>query len=107
MYVIVWEFQAKPDAEEEFEQVYGPAGEWAQLFTRGEGYLGTELHREANGKARYLVIDRWGSETAFQAFRERWASAYEALDRRCELLTDRETPIGSFLSVGQYHEKGT
>ena len=105
MYVIVWEFQAKPGAEEEFERVDGPAGEWAQLFTRAEGFLRTELHREADGKARYLVIDRWGSEAAFQAFRERWASAYEALDRRCELLTARETPIGSFVCLENYQER--
>ncbi len=62
MYVIVWEFLARPGREAEFERAYGPRGRWAEFF-RGaeEGYLGTELWR---GEGRWLTVDRWDGEDA-------------------------------------------
>ncbi len=36
MYVIIWEFRAKTGREADFERVYGPDGEWTELFKRGE-----------------------------------------------------------------------
>ena len=33
-YVIVWEFHVREGQEREFEDVYGPSGEWAHLFAR-------------------------------------------------------------------------
>jgi heme-degrading monooxygenase HmoA len=99
MHVIIWEFRARAGREEEFERAYGPAGDWARLFERGEGYLGTELHRDGAGGRRYVTIDRWASREAFEAFRARWKKDYDDLDRRCEALTEHEAPIGSFTSV--------
>jgi heme-degrading monooxygenase HmoA len=98
MHVIVWEFRATTGREEEFERVYGPDGAWADLFARGDGYLGTELLRDVGERGRYITIDRWTSPAAFATFRDRWASDYRALDRRCEALTSRETPLGNFAS---------
>lgn len=98
MHAIVWEFWAKAGQEAEFERVYGPEGAWARLFARGEGFLGTELLRDADQRGRYLTIDRWTSSAAFDAFRQRWAEEYRALDRQCEALRQRETPLGSFTS---------
>ena len=43
MYVILWRFRPVVGQESEFERAYGPSGEWARLFRRDEGYLGTEL----------------------------------------------------------------
>jgi heme-degrading monooxygenase HmoA len=48
-----------------FKAVYGPNGEWARFFSRGDGYEGAELWRRAD---RYLVIDRWRSEAAYEDF---------------------------------------
>lgn len=95
MHVIVWEFEIKAGKATEFERVYAADGEWAQLFARSPDYRGTELLRSAGGES-YLVIDRWTSAVAFGAFRERWSSEYEALDRACAALTARETAVGRF-----------
>jgi hypothetical protein len=43
MHVILWEFTIKPEKQQTFLDAYGPEGNWAQLFRRAEGYLGTEL----------------------------------------------------------------
>ena len=99
MYVIVWRLRPHPGRETAFEQAYGPAGAWTQLFRRGEGYLGTELLRSLDLPDEYVAIDRWASEEAYRAFRLRWADAYTELDRHCEDLTAAEIPLGPFDAV--------
>jgi heme-degrading monooxygenase HmoA len=48
--------------------VYGPDGEWAEFFRSGRGYIGTELLRDVENPGRYLVIDRWETADAYNAF---------------------------------------
>ena len=95
-FLTVWEFVVPESTRSRFEQVYGPAGAWAQLFLRDPAYLGTELLHDLQTPGRYLTLDRWASEAAYQAFRGRFCDAYAALDRECEALTERETRVGSF-----------
>ena len=94
-YVILWEFRVRPGSEPAFEAAYGSEGDWAALFRRAPGYLGTELLR-APEAGRYVTIDRWVSSAAFEAFRDANRSEYEDLDRRCADLTIAETPLGKF-----------
>jgi heme-degrading monooxygenase HmoA len=68
-YTIIWEFHVKPEDAARFEQAYGPAGEWAQFFRTGTGYLGTTLNRDAEQPGRYLTLDFWESAGAYQQFR--------------------------------------
>lgn len=95
MYVIVWEFEPQAGKERDFEGIYSGNGEWARLFARSPEYQGTELLRRADGRT-YLTIDRWSSADAFTTFQRQWQVDYEALDRRCEALTAKETLIGRF-----------
>ena len=97
-YSSIWEFHVRRECEAEFEKLYGPAGEWARLFEKGEGYLGTELWRDVRVGGRYVTIDYWSSQDAYGAFRERFREAYERLDEHCERLTERELPLGEFSS---------
>lgn len=101
VYALVWEFRPRAGREEDFERAYGPEGDWARLFRRAEGYLGTELLRDGADSAgpRYLTIDRWSSREAHEAFLRAHQAAYEALDRACEGLSDRESFLGCFESV--------
>ncbi len=101
MQVIVWDFHVKSGCESEFERIYGPGGDWASLFARGEGFIGTELLRATDGLGRYLVIDHWASRSAFESFRDRFLTEYEVLDRKCEALTEHEEPVGTFLCLGR------
>ena len=93
---IIWRFTAKQGKEEEFEGIYGPNGDWAVLFRKGDGYAGTELHNNQEIPQSYLVIDRWQSRDAFKRFKERFTKEYSALDVRCEELTEREEHVGDF-----------
>jgi heme-degrading monooxygenase HmoA len=92
----MWEFNVKREFESEFEKLYGPEGEWARLFRKGEGYLGTELFRDVIVEGRYVTIDYWSSRAAYEAFRGRFRDAYEQLDDHCALLTEKEVRLGEF-----------
>jgi heme-degrading monooxygenase HmoA len=95
VYVIVWEFEPKAGQERQFERTYAADGDWAALFKRSPEYRGSELLRPVVGR-RYVTIDRWTSAAAFAEFRDRWRADYEALDRACETLTEREAVVGQF-----------
>lgn len=88
MFVIVWRYTVRADADEEFRAAYGASGDWAELFGRSRQFLGVELM--AGGPREYLTIDRWESEAAFDAFMETMREEYQRLDRRCASLTDDE-----------------
>jgi heme-degrading monooxygenase HmoA len=96
MYVILWRFRPLVGQESEFERAYGPSGEWALLFGRGDGYLGTELLRRSEDPREYLTLDRWVSRAAYETFHSRFSSEYRELDRRLEELTEEETLLGTF-----------
>lgn len=101
MYVIIWEFQVKAEHSVEFEMIYGVTGAWAILFHKQQGYLGTELLRDSQGRERYLTIDRWESLGDYESFLSLWKKEYEALDVLCEGLTENETMIGRWETTEQ------
>jgi heme-degrading monooxygenase HmoA len=96
VYVVLWRFRPRVGQASEFERAYGPSGEWAHLFRRGDGYLGTELLQCSDDPREYLTLDRWASRAAYEAFRARWSSKYRRLDHRLEELTEEETLLGAF-----------
>jgi heme-degrading monooxygenase HmoA len=95
-YAYMWEFRVPPDLQSEFERSYGPGGAWAQLFGRSEGYIETLLLRDRSVADRYVTVDRWRDEEAFQAFRSSFSRQYEQLDRECERFTVSEHLLGVF-----------
>ena len=99
-YMYMWEFIVAPGREAEFEPAYGPDGDWVALFRRAPGYLRTELHRDRANPRRYVTIDYWESQAAWEAFRARFAREFEAIDRRCAGWTTSETEIGRFEPAG-------
>lgn len=99
MFVYLWEYVVTPAHEAEFESAYGPDGVWTGLLSRGAGYLGTTLLRDRANPNRFVTIDRWESAVAHSEFVERFRAEFEALDSRCEELTESETLIGRFESA--------
>jgi heme-degrading monooxygenase HmoA len=99
LFVRIWQFRIPSEKADEFRDVYGPDGEWAKLFRRAAGFLGTELLHSATHPNIFLTIDRWDSAEAWAAFLRAWGEDYAALDRRCKSLTVSEGEIGSFRSA--------
>lgn len=99
-YAYIWEYVVAPGRVDDFQRAYGPDGDWVRLFTETPGYLRTELHRDRSDPSRFVTIDYWESEAAWQAFRTWVAERFEALDAQCATLTTRETEIGRFEPAG-------
>ena len=94
MIAIIWRYEVRDAHRAEFESTYGREGDWAQLFARTEGYLGTELMRAEDGA--YATVDRWRARSDFDEFLTEHRDAYQALDRVTETWTVREERIGLF-----------
>jgi heme-degrading monooxygenase HmoA len=97
MIALVFSYEARDT--EEFERVYGPDGEWAQFFRRGRGYIGTELLRDLENPGRYLVIDRWESAEAYNAFVAAERDGYVERSDETAFHWDQELRFGTFESV--------
>ncbi len=93
---VLWEFHVLPGHEAEFESIYRPEGEWAELFRRDPGYHGTILLRDSQVSGRYITLDRWENIDIYRSFKQKCAADYRRLDEQCERLTDSEKMIGVF-----------
>jgi len=84
---------------ETFEAAYGPEGEWAQFFRQGSGYIGTELLKDVEEPGRYLVVDRWESADAYNAFLAAHNDEYMRRADESRLHYVQELRFGTFENV--------
>lgn len=96
-YNIVWEFRVSRERIADFETAYRSDGAWARLFAQATGFIEVKLLQCTEQEGRYLTIDRWLSQSAFEAFHIQFSSDYIALDRRLEGIALSETRIGAFV----------
>jgi quinol monooxygenase YgiN len=96
LFVRIWQFRVGSEQADEFREVYGLDGLWAQLFRREIGFHGTELLHSCIHPNVFLTIDSWESAEAWAAFLRAWGDDYAALDRRCNALYLSEGEIGNF-----------
>lgn len=97
MIALVFRYEAR-DAQE-FERVYGPEGDWAQFFRQGNGYIGSELLRDLEEPERYLVIDRWETGEAYNAFLAEHEGEYLRRSEESRLHYVQELRFGTFENV--------
>jgi heme-degrading monooxygenase HmoA len=97
--VIALAFRYEARDAGEFERVYGPDGEWAQFFREGRGYIGSELLRDLEEPERYLVVDRWESADAYNAFLAEHKAEYLRRSEEARLYYVHELRFGTFENV--------
>ena len=97
MIALVFSYEVRETAE--FERVYGPDGDWAQFFRGGRGYVGTELLRDLEQPGRYLVVDRWESAEAYNAFGAEHREEYMRRGDDTRYQYDSELRFGTFENV--------
>ena len=99
MIALVFSYEVRePEA---FERAYGSDGEWAEFFRRGAGYIGTELLRDVELPTRYLVIDRWESADAYNAFAAQHRDEYMRRVDDTHFHYEQELRFGTFENVWQ------
>ena len=97
MIALVFSYDVREPAE--FERVYGPSGDWSQFFADASGYIGTELLRDVEIPGRYLVIDRWESADAYNAFATEHREDYMRRVDDTRLYYEQELRFGTFQNV--------
>jgi len=100
--VIALVFSYEVRDAEAFERAYGADGDWAQFFREGAGYIGTELLHDVEIPSRYIVIDRWESPEAYNAFASEHRDEYISRVDESRFLYDQELRFGTFENV--WHE---
>jgi len=94
---LVFRYDARdPD---EFERAYGADGEWAEFFRLGAGYIGSELLRDLEEPERYLVVDRWETAEAYNAFLAEHQDEYVRRSEETRLHYVQELRFGTFENV--------
>ncbi len=100
MIALVFSYEVRePEA---FERTYGADGDWAQFFRQSRGYIGTELLRDVELPSRYLVIDRWESADAYNAFAAEQRDEYMRRVDDTRFFYEQELRFGTFENV--WHE---
>ena len=99
MIALVFSYEVREP--ETFERVYGADGEWAHFFRQGAGYIGTELLHDVEVPGRYLVIDRWESADAYNAFAAEHRDEYMRRVDETRFLYEQELRFGTFENVWQ------
>lgn len=95
-FAYVWVYSVRPEQLDDFLKLYSCEGEWVELFQRAEGFVRTELARDATDPDRYMTIDYWSSREARDQFRIDFAGEFAALDAAGEQFTVDERFIGDF-----------
>ena len=93
----VFSYEVRDPAQ--FEAAYGPEGEWASFFAGAPGYIGTELLRDVEMPGRYLVVDRWDSAEAYNAFAGGHREEYMRRVDESAFLYAQELRFGTFENV--------
>ncbi|QNP39753.1 antibiotic biosynthesis monooxygenase family protein [Lysobacter solisilvae (ex Woo and Kim 2020)] len=99
MFAVIWEYEVRAGAEAEFAALYGRDGAWVALFRRHDGYVDTELWRDADTPDRFVTIDRWTSATAYAAFITTAQPDYAQIDARGDALTLTERCLGRYTAA--------
>jgi heme-degrading monooxygenase HmoA len=99
MFLILWEYEVKSGSEKQFEEVYGPAGDWARLFRTDSQYLETRLLRDPFRSNVYLTLDFWASRDSYEQFLATHKAEYQSIDALGESLTTNERRVGAYEMV--------
>ena len=97
MIAIVFRYDVRDP--QDFAAAYGPNGEWAQFFRQGVGYIGTELLQDVDELDRFVVIDRWESADAYNAFVTDHQDEYLQRSDDSRLYYVQELRLGTFENI--------
>ena len=102
-FAYIWKFTVRQEHIEEFKKIYGPEGDWVQLFSQADGFVATDLHQDNTDRGRFITVDVWKSKVDRNRFQMQFSKEFEALDKYCEQLTEDEKLLGEFNShIGRF-----
>jgi heme-degrading monooxygenase HmoA len=101
MVELIWEFTVKDKTYGQFELVFGPGGEWGNLFKACGGFRGATILRDMKKQERYLLVEVWDSEDQRNASLEENETQYDTLKATLSQFSESMTEIGLFQVLPQ------
>jgi hypothetical protein len=89
----------KKGREEEFEQLYGAAGDWTALNRRTRSYLGSSFLRDQNRSTRYLLVEYWSEMLVYEQHRSSRSALLDAVETRRAQLVEAIEPLGIYTAL--------
>ena len=99
MIAVVWRFDVRPGAGEEFERMYGSDGKWTDLSRRSRSFLGSSFLRDVSMETRYLLVEYWSEMMVYEKHVASFHSQLDALERERAALVERIEAVGVFSAL--------
>lgn len=96
---VVWRFDVRPGAGEEFERMYGSDGAWTNLSRRSRSFLGSSFLRDISSETRYLLVEYWSEMMVYEKHVASLSSQLDALERQRASLVERIEAVGVFSAL--------
>jgi quinol monooxygenase YgiN len=96
---VVWQFDVRPGAGEDFEKMYGSDGAWTELSRRSRSFLGSSFLRDMGSETRYLLIEYWGEMMPYEKHLADFQKQIDALEAQRTVIVERMEAVGVFTAL--------
>jgi quinol monooxygenase YgiN len=96
---VVWQFDVRPGAGEDFEKMYGSDGAWTELSRRSRSFLGSSFLRDIGSETRYLLVEYWGEMMVYERHLADFQKQLDALQEQRAVLVERMEAVGVFTAL--------
>lgn len=99
MVAVVWQFDVRPGAAEDFERLYGSDGEWTRLSRRSRSFLGSSFMRDIASETRYLLVEYWSEMLVYEKHLASFTTPLKVLEKQRAALVERIEAVGVFTAL--------
>ena len=99
MVAVVWQFDIRTGASDDFERLYGADGPWTKLSRRSRSYLGSSFLRDIGSENRYLLVEYWGEMMVYEKHLADLSEQVKALEEQRARLVERMETVCVFTAL--------
>jgi hypothetical protein len=96
---VVWQFDIRSDAANDFEHLYGADGPWTTLSRRSRSFLGSSFLRDMGSETRYLLVEYWGEMVVYEKHLADFGDELKELEEQRARLVERMETVGVFTAL--------
>jgi quinol monooxygenase YgiN len=96
---VVWQFDIRPEASDDFERLYGADGIWTKLSRRSRSFLGSSFLRGIGSENRYLLVEYWGEMMVYEKHLADLSEQVKAIEEQRARLVERMETVGVFTAL--------
>ncbi len=96
MIALVWMFEIRLGASEEFERFYGADGEWTALSRRSRSFLGSSFLKDIAAENRYVLVEYWGEMVIYEKHVADFQRRIDLLQQERDRFVERVDALGVF-----------